>query len=69
MPIMNIYDTKPIHCSSCGKFLGEIDYDAIITLPKCGRCTNPLPEGDDSISYLASKTINNERRNGIAITN
>jgi phage FluMu protein Com len=37
-----MYDTKTINCSGCGKFIGEIDYDAIITLPKCGKCSNPL---------------------------
>ncbi len=41
---MNMYDTKTIYCSGCGKFIGEIDYDAIVTLPKCGRRTNPLLE-------------------------
>jgi len=44
---MNIYDTKSVHCSRCGKFIGEIDYDAIVTLPKCGKCANPLPENED----------------------
>ncbi len=36
---MNIYDTKSIYCANCGKFLGEIDFDAQIFLPKCGKCT------------------------------
>jgi hypothetical protein len=38
---MNIYDTKTIHCSGCGRFIGEIDYDAEVTLPKCGKCSVP----------------------------
>ena len=51
---MNIYDSRLIHCLGCGKFMGEIDYDAVVTLPKCGSCANPLPEGDDSMQYLVS---------------
>jgi len=52
---MNIYDTKSVHCSRCGKFIGEIDYDAIVTLPKCGKCANPLPENEDKVGYIVSK--------------
>ncbi|TLX95286.1 MAG: hypothetical protein E6K91_03485 [Thaumarchaeota archaeon] len=52
---MNIYDTKSVHCSRCGKFIGEIDYDTIVTLPKCGKCVNPLPENEDKASYIISK--------------
>lgn len=46
---------KSIHCSKCDKFIGEIDYDAVIVLPKCGRCANPLPEGDDKVLYIVNK--------------
>jgi len=53
--VMNIYDQKSIHCSKCGRFIGEIDYDAVVTLPKCGQCANPLPEGDDKIQYIINK--------------
>jgi hypothetical protein len=53
--VMNIYDQKSIHCSKCGRFIGEIDYDAIVTLPKCGQCANPLPEGDDKVQYIINK--------------
>ncbi|RJQ26201.1 hypothetical protein C4565_07310 [Candidatus Parcubacteria bacterium] len=35
---MNIYDTKLVRCSICGKFVGEISFDAIIHLVKCGQC-------------------------------
>ncbi len=52
---MNIYDKKSIFCSKCGRFIGEIDYDASVTLPKCGRCANPLPEGDDKVQYIVNK--------------
>lgn len=52
---MNIYDKKSIHCSQCDRFIGEIDYDAVVTLPKCGRCANPLPEGDDKVLYIVNK--------------
>jgi hypothetical protein len=54
---MNIYDTKVVKCSKCGKSIGEIEYDAVVTLPKCGYCANPLPEGDDKALYVISKLI------------
>ncbi len=38
---MNIYDTKSISYTQCGKSIGEIDYDVNVILPKCGQCTNP----------------------------
>ncbi|MEX0764341.1 MAG: hypothetical protein WDZ43_04530 [Nitrosopumilaceae archaeon] len=52
---MNIYDMKSIHCCKCDKFIGEVDYDAVVTLPKCGHCANPIPEGDDKVLYIVSK--------------
>lgn len=54
---MNIYDTKVVKCSKCGKSIGEIEYDAVVTLPKCGSCANPIPEGDDKALYVISKLI------------
>lgn len=54
-PGLNIYDMKSIHCCKCDKFIGEIDYDAVVTLPKCGHCANPLPEGDDKVLYIVNK--------------
>ncbi|MEX0763831.1 MAG: hypothetical protein WDZ43_06275 [Nitrosopumilaceae archaeon] len=54
---MNIYDTKPVNCSKCGKSIGEIDYDAVVTLPKCGHCANPVPEGDDKALYVITKYL------------
>ncbi|NHI03808.1 hypothetical protein DYY67_0878 [Candidatus Nitrosotalea sp. TS] len=54
---MNIYDTKVVKCSKCGKSIGEIEYDAVVTLPKCGYCANPIPEGDDKALYVISKLI------------
>jgi len=36
---MNIYDTKPIKCSICGKSIGEINYDSSIIFPLCGSCS------------------------------
>jgi hypothetical protein len=59
--IMNIYDQKSVRCSQCDRFIGEIDYDAIVTLPKCGRCANPLPEGDDKVQYIISKFNKNPK--------
>lgn len=58
---MNIYDQKSIHCSKCDRFIGEIDFDAVVTLPKCGRCANPLPEGDDKVQYIVSKFNKNPK--------
>jgi len=57
---MNIYDTKSIFCSKCGKFIGEIDFDAIVILPKCGKCVDPIPEGDDKMAYLKSRYSNQQ---------
>ena len=37
---MNLYDTKPIYCSKCGKAIGEIEYDSEIGILRCGRCSN-----------------------------
>lgn len=55
---MNIYDTKSILCSNCYTSIGEIDYDAEIIRPLCGKCANPLPEGD-KILYTVSHFQNN----------
>lgn len=52
---MNIYDMRQIHCYRCSKFIGEIDYDAEVTMPLCGKCANPLPENDDKLRYAAAK--------------
>lgn len=35
---MNLYDTKSIVCSQCGKAIGEIEYDSIVKSSQCGRC-------------------------------
>ena len=35
---MNIYDTKILHCSICGKYVGEIQYDALVVSAKCKSC-------------------------------
>ena len=58
---MNIYDTKSVYCKSCGKVIGEIDYDAIVILPECGQCANPLPEGD-TILYTISAMKNQPQK-------
>ena len=55
---MNIYDTKTIVCRSCKTSIGEIEYDAEVMLPQCGKCANPMPEGDN-IVYAASYFKNN----------
>jgi len=51
---MNIYDLKQVSCVNCGKIIGEVDYDAELIRPKCGKCANPMPEGDDKLMYTAS---------------
>ena len=62
---MNIYDTKCVSCVKCGKSIGEIEFDAEVTIPKCGACTNPLPEIDDDIysvkNYHNSKSNNPQK--------
>ena len=55
---MNLYDTKTITCYRCDRFIGEIEHDAVVTLPKCGRCADPFPEGDDKISYTKTQILN-----------
>ena len=45
----------------CDKCLGELDYDAEVTLPLCGQCANPLPEGDD-ILYTMSHMNNQQNQ-------
>jgi hypothetical protein len=40
--------------------VGEVAYDAEIIRAKCGKCANPLPEGDD-ILYTINKIRNNKR--------
>lgn len=40
---MNIYDKCVIRCAICDKCIGEVDYDAEIIFPKCGKCANPMP--------------------------
>ena len=57
---MNLYDTKQIKCSKCGSWVGEVSYDAEIIRAQCGKCANPLPEGDD-ILYTINKIRNAKR--------
>jgi len=58
---LNLYDTKSIICYKCNRFIGEVEYDAVVTLPKCGKCANPFPEGDDKIAYTRTRIINDTR--------
>jgi hypothetical protein len=51
---MNIYDKRVICCSKCDKYIGEVDYDAEIILPKCGKCANPIPAIPDSAERVFS---------------
>ena len=52
---MNIYDTKIISCTECKTEIGEVDYDSLIIRPLCGKCANPLPEGE-KILYTVNAT-------------
>ncbi|MBI5377641.1 MAG: hypothetical protein HZA82_03360 [Thaumarchaeota archaeon] len=49
---MNIYDKRIICCSKCDKYIGEVDYDAEIILPKCGKCANPIPSMPDDVERI-----------------
>ncbi len=40
-------------CAKCQESIGEVDYDALVIRPLCGKCANPLPEGD-KILYTVS---------------
>lgn len=35
---MNIYNTRQIKCSVCGKFIGEVDLGSTLIFPLCGGC-------------------------------
>ena len=57
---MNIYDTKIISCSQCKNEIGEVDFDAEVIRPLCGKCSNPMPKGDNilyTINYLKSSNL------------
>ena len=57
---MNIYDKKLVHCKTCGKCIGEIDYDSQVCLPKCNLCVRFeksdllefYPYGDDDLKKV-----------------
>lgn len=55
---MNIYDTKVIKCAKCGRYVGEVEFDAEIIFPKCGKCANPIPDGVDKLTYAVSSFNN-----------
>jgi hypothetical protein len=64
-----MYDKKSVCCSQCERFIGEIDEGAVVVMPKCGRCADPFPEGDDKVQYIVSKMISNKEGNRIVIAN
>lgn len=66
---LNIYDTKQISCYRCGRFIGEIDFDAVIVSPKCGDCANPFPKNDDKLTYLKNRYGNNPKEIIVAVPN
>jgi hypothetical protein len=52
---MNLYDQKIIHCYKCEKYIGEVRYDAEISMPRCGSCANAMPKIIEIPEYAASK--------------
>jgi hypothetical protein len=61
---LNIYDTRIIKCIICERYVGEIEYDAKVIRPLCGKCADPLPEGD-KILYTVSHYQNIPRNKEI----
>lgn len=39
---MNLYDTKLVYCSKCGKCIGEVEYDSEISPLLCGLCSRAV---------------------------
>jgi len=58
---MNIYDTKSLVCAKCETAIGEIDWDAQVIRPLCGKCANPSPE-NDKILYTVGYKNNNQKK-------
>ncbi|NDF24887.1 MAG: hypothetical protein EB149_02695 [Thaumarchaeota archaeon] len=52
---MNLYDLKVVHCYKCEKYVGEIRYDAEISMPICGNCAKVLSKIIEIPEYSASK--------------
>lgn len=61
---MNIYDTKSLVCAKCETFIGEIDWDAHVIRPLCGKCASPVPD-DDKILYTKRYYKNNYQKKEI----
>jgi len=59
---LNIYDTKQINCYRCDKWLGEVDFEALIISPKCGSCADPYPVGCDLAPSLEIKVQKTQRK-------
>jgi len=54
---MNIYDTKILCCSICGKYVGEIQYGAMVTFAKCELCMSHHLELDKKPSVEIGKIM------------
>lgn len=60
---MNIYDTKPIHCTRCEQWIGEVDYEAKIINALCSQCADPLPMGEKILYTVSNFQSNTPRMN------
>lgn len=55
---MNIYYKKQISCVTCGKFIGEVDNEAKVLLPRCGRCAISDADGNDLLTFMSARFEN-----------
>jgi len=56
---MNIYDTRQVRCVTCNRAIGEVEVDAEMTRPKCGVCSNNIPQGDEQVIDTANSLYHN----------
>jgi len=57
-----MYDTKTISCAECKNVIGEVDYDSLVIRPLCGKCANPLPEGEKILYAVSAIRSSNSNR-------
>lgn len=64
---LNLYDTRVIRCARCDKCLGELDYDTEVIRLLCAQCANPLPYGDDHLSYTINSSNNRRKEKSVEL--